>query len=70
MTPVTNPTATRTEYGALTVTRHIYMHDFSLAIVQAFITEFSDVCPITLVTRTWVGDTHGPWLDQLLEGTK
>lgn len=57
-------TLTRTEYGAMTVTGNIYMHDFHQPTVQAFITEFSDCCPITLVTRTWVGDTHTAWKEE------
>lgn len=54
----------RTEYGAMTVTGNVYMHDFHGPTVQAFITEMSTVTPIRLVTRQCVGDTHGPWKEE------
>lgn len=55
-------TATRIEYGAKVVqTGTIYMHDFDTQTVQKFITEFSTASPLTLVTRTWDGETHTAW---------
>lgn len=64
MTAELTVTDVRTEYGAMTVTGNIYMHDFHAPTVQKFVNDFSDVCPITLVTRQWVGDTHTAWKEE------
>lgn len=57
-------TETRIEFGAkVCQTGTIYMHDFSAPVVDKFITEFSTVTPIKLVTRQWAGDSHGAWVE-------
>lgn len=51
----------RTEYGARLAKGLVYLHDFSETFVRGFVEEMSTVTPIHLVTRTWVGETHGKW---------
>ena len=53
----------RTEYGAQLATTApvVYVKDFTLAVVTAWIDTMSAVTPIRLVTRIWDGDTHGRW---------
>jgi len=52
----------RTEFGArIARTGTIYMHDASLSVVSAWITEYSSVTPIELVRRESTGDTFGLW---------
>ncbi|MCO4257382.1 hypothetical protein [Pseudarthrobacter cellobiosi] len=52
---------TRTEYAAQLPNRVIYMHDFLASKVRDFMTEYGTAAPLQLVTRQWVGDTHGKW---------
>jgi hypothetical protein len=53
----------RTEYGAQLATSApvVYVKDFTLAVVTAWIDTMAAVTPIRLVSRIWDGDTHGRW---------
>ena len=53
----------RTEYGAqvVCIAANVYVKDFTLAVVTAWIDTMASVTPIRLVTRIWDGDTHGRW---------
>jgi hypothetical protein len=53
----------RIEYGAQVVCQSavVYMKDFTLSVVTAWIETMADVTPIRLVTRIWDGDVHGCW---------
>lgn len=55
----------RIEYGAQIVAALpvVYVRDFTLATVTAWIATMADVTPIRLVTRVWDGDTHGRWTE-------
>ena len=51
----------RTEYGAQLPNGTIYLHDFSAPVVRDFVAEYGFAAPLSMVTRQWVGDTHGKW---------
>jgi hypothetical protein len=55
--------STRIEYGArIAHTGTVYMHDSSLNVVTAWITEYSTVAAVELVRRDYVGDSPvGLW---------
>lgn len=51
-----------TEYGArLSNCGVVYMKSSSLEAVNAWITEYSTVAPLELVTRECVSDINGRW---------
>ena len=49
----------RTEYGAQLANKVVYLKDFLPSTVRAFVTEYGN--GLCLVSRQWVGDTHGAW---------
>lgn len=53
----------RTEYGAQVICAApvVYVKDFTLAVVTAWMDTMAAVTPLRLVTRMWDGDSHGGW---------
>jgi len=51
-----------TEYGArLPRCGVVYIKSYSLETITKWITEYSAATPLELVTREYVGDSHGRW---------
>lgn len=53
----------RIEYGAHVVcpAAVVYIKDFRLGVVTAWLESMAGVTPVRLVTRVWDGESHGRW---------